>query len=239
MTKTFSSLTFIPNIHDIIPPGTTGTINVFTGTNNSGKSAYLKQIIDDPCKLYIGVNRFYSFHHLSFYSDNTAELNNFFHNLESTKRQAFQNFEGAFFNANTALTRLTNDRRAVLFDTFSSLFGQKIEVLAENPSNEFSNRFVSVDGDSLSVTSSGTCLFLGLLAALMDERFNLVAIDEPELGLSPILQRRLSDVIMKPDFNERLFPHRPNIVLSTHSHLFLDKTRPNNNWIVTRNGTSI
>lgn len=239
MTKTFSNLTFTPNIHELVPPGTQGTLNIFTGINNSGKSAYLKQIIDHPGKLYIGVNRFYSFHHLSFYSDNSEELNHFFSNLQNTKYQAFQNFEGAFFNANTALTRLSNDRRAVLFETFGSLFGQTIEVRAENPNNDFSNRYVSVDGDSLSVTSSGTRLFLGLLAALMDERFNLVAIDEPELGLSPPLQRRLSDVIMKPEFNERLFPHRPNIVLSTHSHLFLDKARPENNWIVSRDGTAI
>lgn len=239
MTTTFSNLTFAPNINELVPPGTCGTRNIFTGTNNCGKSAYLKQTIDQSGKLYIGVNRFYSFHHLSFYNEDVNEIANMFNNLQNTKRQAFQNFEGAFFNANTALTRLTNDRRAILFATFTKLFGQEIKVRAENPNNEFSNRYVSVDGDSLSITSSGTRLFLGLLAALMDERFSLVAIDEPELGLSPPLQRRLSDVIMKPEFSDTLFPHKPNVVLSTHSHLFLDKSAPENNWIVSRCGTAI
>jgi predicted ATPase len=239
MTATFSKLVFIPNIAELVPKAEKGTLNVLTGVNNSGKSAYLKQTIDQPGKLYIGVNRFYSFHHLSFYFNNESEVDQFYQNLQNTKRQAFQNFEGAFFNAATALTRLTNERRQVLFETFTSLFGQAITVKAEDPANDFSNRYVAVDDDSLSVTSSGTRLFLGILAALMDERFNLVAIDEPELGLSPPLQRRLANIIMKLKDDERIFPHKPNIVLSTHSHLFLDKSNPINNWIVSKHGDNI
>jgi predicted ATPase len=230
----FSDLTFSPSIAELVPAESKGMRHILTGVNNSGKSAYLKQTVDQPGKLYIGVNRFYSFHHLQFYNNDVNELNQFYQNLQNTKQQAFQNFEGAFFNAATALTRLTNQRRDVLFETFSSLFGQKIEVRAENPDNEFSNRYVAVDDDSLSVTSSGTRLFLGLLAALMDERFHLVAIDEPELGLSPPLQRRLSDIVLKREHNEKLFPHQPNIILVTHSHLFLDKATPQNNWIVSK-----
>ncbi|UAL10810.1 ATP-dependent nuclease [Caulobacter segnis] len=239
MATNFSDLIFNPTIDGIVPPGTTGSINILTGMNNSGKSAYLKQTIDNKDKLYIGVNRFYSFHHLQFYNGNNNELDDFYNSMFHTKRQPFQNFEGAFFNAATALTRLTNHRRKALFKTFKELFGHEIEVKAEDPNNEFSNRYVSVDGDSLSVTSSGTRLFLGILAAIMDERFSTIAIDEPELGLSPILQRRLSEVIMGPRYSSNLFPHNPNIIISTHSHLFLDKINPSNNWIVSRENNNI
>jgi len=239
VANSFFDLIFSPRIEEMVPQGARGKINVLTGVNNSGKSAYLKQTVDQPGKLYIGVQRFYSFHHLSLYTVNEHEVTSFYQNLQQQKQQPFQNYEGSFFNAATALVRLTNERRKVLFETFTQLFGLPIEVKAENPDNEFSNRYVSVGGDSLSVTSSGTRLFLGILAAIMDDRFDLVAIDEPELGLSPPLQRQLSDIIMKGEHNERLFPHKPNIVITTHSHLFLDKTTPTNNWIVSKDGVNI
>jgi len=239
LATTFSELIFIPSISELVSPNATGTISILTGLNNSGKSAYLKQIIDKPRKLYIGVNRFYSFHHLGVYAENSDEINSSFNNIKNSKHQPFQNFEGAFFNTQSAITRLTNERRKILFDFFTNLFGQSIEVKSENPNNEFSQKYIDVNGDSLSVTSSGTRLFLGIVAALMDERFNLVAIDEPEIGLSPPLQRRLSEIIINVNDREYLFPHKPNIVISTHSHLFLDKITPTNNWVVSKNGKEI
>lgn len=239
MQDTFANLTFNPSINDIVSNDTNGYVNVLTGANNSGKSAYLKQIIDQPDKLYIGVNRFYSFHHLEFYNDDINEIQQLYQNLQNTKRQASQNFEGVFFNASKAITRLNDDRRKILFDIFTDLFGQKISVKSENPNNQFSRKYVAIDEDSLSVTSSGTRLFLGVLAALMDERFKLVAIDEPELGLSPQLQRLLSDIIIGGHYHEKVFPHKPNIVLGTHSHIFLDKSNYKNNWIVNKENKTI
>lgn len=236
MTRMFSDLAFYPSISEIVPTNASGALAILTGGNNSGKSAYLKKTIDDPRKLYVGVNRFYSFHHIGLYSDNAQEISQWYANMQnSTLHQAFQNYEGSFFNCATAISRLTNNRRETLFQVFTELFGIPIAVLAENPDNDFSNRYIAVDGDSLSVTSSGTRLFLGILAALMDDRFQTVAIDEPELGLSPTLQRRLADIIIRGDRRAVLFPHNPNIILSTHSHLFLDRNNPQNNWLVSKN----
>ena len=73
----------------------------------------------------------------------------------------------------------------------------------------------------------------------MDDRFLSVAIDEPELGLSPTLQRRLADIIVRGESKDLLFPHKPNIAISTHSYLFLDRSTPQNNWIVTKSGNLI
>ncbi len=66
-----------------------------------------------------------------------------------------------------------------------------------------------------------------------------VAIDEPELGLSPSLQRRLADIVIGGNEKEALFPHNPNIILSTHSHLFLDREVPTNNLVVSKDGNLI
>lgn len=240
MSKLFSDLKFEPNISELICDEDKGKIVILTGSNNSGKSAYLKTTVNNSSNLYVGVNRFYSFHHLGLYTKDDNEISNWYSNMQHNARhQEFQNFESSFFNCSTAISRLRNEKRKVLFDVFEDLFGIPIEVKPEDPDNEFSNRYISVDGDSLSVTSSGTRLFLGILAALMDDRFTSVAIDEPELGLSPNLQRRLADIIIRGNKKAELFPHNPNIILSTHSHIFLDKTCPGNNFIVSKNSDLI
>ncbi len=240
MTRLFSELAFHPSINDLLPPHRAGIRVILTGGNNSGKSAYLKKAISDTSKLYIGVNRFYTFHHLGFYTDNPQEIVNWFTNMQQqTLVQPFQNFESSFFNCASAIARLPNRRRSALFATFEELFGIPVRVLAENPDNDFSNRYIDVGGDSLSVTSSGTRLFLGILAALMDDRFTSITIDEPELGLAPILQRRLADIIIRGDRKNELFPHNPNVALSTHSHLFLDRANPGNNYVVSKQGNLI
>ena len=239
MPRTFNELAFTPSVDDLIQGQGGSKITVLTGVNNSGKSAYLKKAVSDRSKLYIGANRFYSFHHLPLYSDNTSDLDNWFNQHQSTHHQQWQNFESSYFNTQTAITRLKDDRRRVLFDVFEELFGAHVSVKPEDPHNEFSNRYISVGDDSLSVTSSGTRLFLGLLAAVMDDRFSAVAIDEPELGLAPVLQRRLADILIRGVDRERLFPHDPHILLTTHSHLFLDRSLPSNNWVVSKAGNLI
>ncbi len=232
MPERFNELAFSPTVQSMIASRPDSFITVLTGTNNSGKSAYLKKTITDRRYLYIGVNRFYSFHHLPLYSENKTELDQWFGNQVNSEQQQFQNFEGSYFNCSSAITRLSDVRREVLFDKFIDLFNADIRVCAEDSENVFSNRYVAVDGESLSVTSSGTRLFLGILAALMDERFAHIAIDEPELGLSPILQRKLSDIIIRGEDRTKLLPHNPKIIVSTHSHLFLDKDNPSNNYVV-------
>lgn len=239
MAILFRELAFNPSVGELVPDTPQGKLVILTGGNNSGKSAYLKKAIEDPSKLYVGVNRFYSFHSLPFYTRNDAEVTEWFRNQQQTLNAKFQNYEQSFFNCSTAITRLSDARRQTLFDTFEELFGTKIAVASDDVNNAFSNRYISVGGDSLSVTSSGTRLFLGILAALMDDRFVSVAIDEPELGLSPMLQRRLADIIVGGYKKDELYPHNPNILLSTHSHLFLDKLIPGNNYVVSKQGNLI
>ena len=239
MPTTFNDLAFSPSVGEILSMQAGRNVTVFTGKNNSGKSAYLKKMSTDRTKMYIGVNRFYSFHHLPLFNKNDSELDMQFQNLTNQSFQPYHNFEGSFFNCNTAITRLNDERRGVLFDTFYSLFGERATVQAEVPDNVFSNRYVSIGGESLSVTSSGTRLFLGILAALMDERFSVVALDEPELGLSPSLQAKLASVIINRENAEKLLPHNPHIFISTHAHTMLDKVDPTNNFIVERNGNLI
>jgi predicted ATPase len=239
VANTFNELAFSPTIHEIVDSRPSSKITILTGSNNSGKSAYLKKTVVSKDHLYVGVNRFYSFHHLPLHNEGDADLDNWFNGQQSVGNQQFHNFEGSYFSCSTAITRLKNDKRELLFTAFHEMFGIEAKVFSEDPSNEFSNRFVSVGGESLSVTSSGTRLFLGILAALMDERFRCVAIDEPELGLSPTLQRKLADIVIRGQQREELFPHDPHVILGTHSHIFLDRESPSNNFVVSKSGNLI
>lgn len=239
MSRFFSDLQFNPTLDELLEIQRDRKVTVLTGYNNSGKSAYLKKMAEKERVLYLGPNRFYSFHFMSLFNNDDNELNNFRNNMINQIHSQYSNFESSFYDTNRALTRLTNERRQKLFEVFEDLFGVRISVKAEFEDNDFSNRYVDIDGDSLSVTSSGTRLFLGMLAALMDERFQTVALDEPELGLSPVLQAKLAPLIIARLRDDELFPHNPHFLITTHSHTFLDKYQPSNNFVVSRSGNEI
>ncbi len=46
-------------------------------------------------------------------------------------------------------------------------------------------RYVDMDGQNLSVGSTGTRLLMTILGLCMDPAFESILIDEPELGLGP------------------------------------------------------
>jgi hypothetical protein len=68
----------------------------------------------------------------------------------------------------------------------------------------------------------------------MDPRFSTLLIDEPELGLSPRVQGAFANFLQSPEYRRKYFPHLANVYLATHSHIFLDRTNPKNNFIVAR-----
>jgi hypothetical protein len=58
-------------------------------------------------------------------------------------------------------------------------------------------------------------------------------IDEPEIGIEPQVQRQLAQLIWSVSRGE-LGLRRKRIYLATHSHLFLDRVEPSNNYVVTK-----
>lgn len=74
MAQAFGELTFTPIVDEIITYSAGSGFSVLSGSNNSSKSTYLKNIISDTSRLCIGANKFYSFHHLPFYTENDSEV---------------------------------------------------------------------------------------------------------------------------------------------------------------------
>jgi hypothetical protein len=67
---------------------------------------------------------------------------------------------------------------------------------------------------------SGIRNILPIVAALTDSDLALILIDEPETSLEPSLQRSLRDLLVSEATEDR------PILVATHSHLFLDRGRP-------------
>lgn len=73
----------------------------------------------------------------------------------------------------------------------------------------------------------------------MDTNFDTMFIDEPELGLGPRIQSSLSAFLANRAERDRFFPHLRSVTVATHSHLFLDRSDINNNFIVSKAGNSV
>ncbi len=82
------------------------------------------------------------------------------------------------------------------------------------------------DGVGVGGQGSGLRGVLPILAALTDPVLKLLLIDEPEVSLEPALQRSLKALLAEEASDER------PILVATHSHLFLDRGRPESNFVV-------
>lgn len=74
---------------------------------------------------------------------------------------------------------------------------------------------------------SGNINLLPILAALTDKKLKVILIDEPERGLEPQIQKKLRDLLITESKDKA-------IIVSTHSHLFLNKELPENNFKISK-----
>ena len=98
---------------------------------------------------------------------------------------------------------------------------------------------IDVGGQNLSVASTGTRLLMTILGICMDDRFKTLLIDEPELGLSPRVQTALATFLQDPVERPKYFPHLKQVLLATHSQLFLHRNEFTSNYIVSKDAAHI
>ena len=96
---------------------------------------------------------------------------------------------------------------------------------------------LKIDGRKISQQGSGSRAVLTLLVRLLDPALPKIAIDEPEIGVEPQIQKKLFELIAKVSKAEDDLPKK-QIFLATHSHLFLDKREITNNYQLTRDITN-
>lgn len=86
---------------------------------------------------------------------------------------------------------------------------------------------ISFENISVGFQGSGLRSLLPIIAALTDPKIKVVLIDEPELSLEPRIQKDLRDLFYEAS-TEKI------IIVSSHSHLFLNRKSVQSNFIITR-----
>jgi hypothetical protein len=193
-----------------------------------GKTAY-----------FVGTNRFYHVYHLSTGLRDSNELDQFESNFHSHFNDDSHNHEHNVFDLGRILQGLKDARRDQLFEICGALIGSTFSLQKVEAGNDLSPRYIDMDGQNLSVGSTGTRLLMTVLGLCMDDRFNTILIDEPELGLSPRVQAALSDFFQNPVQRAKYFPHLKRVFVASHSNLFLARADITSNYIVIKEGKRI
>ncbi len=240
MTKK-CDLSFDPPMADFYAARLGSAYTALAGPNNAGKSLvlkYLKQSLGRAAYV-VGTNRFYHVYHFTTALKERNELDQFESNFSSQFNNEQYNFEQNFIDLNKIITILSDTRRDQLFQLCGALIGGTFALKKVDPDNELSPRYIDMDGQNISVGSTGTRLLMTLLGLCLDERFSSLLIDEPELGLGPRLQQTFAGLLQDPEKRSATFPHLKHVVVATHSQLFLHRRDLASNFVVTKNGTTI
>lgn len=232
---------FTPSLQLFAQSRIDSPLTVLSGGNNSGKSLTLKWLKSQlGRKAYlIGTNRFYHVYHFSTGVRDPNELDSLEQSFQSHFDQEEHNYEQNAFDLNRIIMGLSDRRRADLFAVCGDLIGNRFSMMKVDVENDLSPRYIDMDGQNLSVGSTGTRLLMTILGICMDDRFSSILIDEPELGLSPKVQQALACFFDNPQERKKVFPHLDRIYLATHSHLLLSRTDIRSNYITVKEGSRV
>ena len=215
---------------------------IFSGPNNGGKTLLLKQLcfLIGQGGYLLACNRFSHVDVLNTRKVEESEHRRYYENFARNYYMSQQNTEDNELRLEQVITTLKGKQRDKLFRASKELLGNEFSLKRTDPENTFSPFYVDMDGENLRYGSSGARLLLTLLGILLDERFSVILIDEPEIGLSPRIQAELARFLYDPDPRRRQFcPHLQQIYVATHSHLLLDRGVLDNNHVVTKAGNTV
>lgn len=234
-------LQFEPTLEDFAKERAGTHLTVLCGGNNSGKSLVLKWLKNTMGRTsyMVGTNRFYHVYHFSSALRDPNELDQFENQFQSNFWSEQYNYEQNYIDLNRIVIGLSDSKRLSLFALCGALIGSRFELKRVQEDNELSVRYIDVDGQNLSVASTGTRLLMTILGICMDDRFKTLLIDEPELGLSPKVQRALASFFQDETERKKEFPHLKQVILATHSQLFLNTGDLGCNYVVSKQATLI
>ncbi|HEX2650003.1 MAG TPA: AAA family ATPase [Burkholderiales bacterium] len=234
-------ITFSPTLDEFAKERAGTASTVLSGGNNTGKSLVLKWLKQAMGKTayMVGTNRFYHVYHFSAALRDPNELEQWENQFNQHFWQESHNHEQNFIDLNRIITGLSDKQRNALFNLCGHLIGVPFTLEKVNPDSELSVRFIRAGTQNISVASSGTRLLMTLLGLCMDERFKTLLIDEPELGLSPKIQAALSAFLHDGAERAKYFPHLKQVIVATHSHLFLNRADLTSNYMIEKNGAAI
>ncbi|MGE3771275.1 MAG: ATP-dependent endonuclease [Bdellovibrionales bacterium] len=199
---------------------------VFVGSNNSGKSTFLRSIgkTFGPTCYIVNVNR-------TILAGEGAQDRGYLKSYNNYVNQALGAQDDNMQRPMQALQDLFNlkdAQRMPIIEWYNKHFPTKVYEEKEDPENSASPSLLKINGHSITKQGSGMRATLEIFIKLFDPNIKMLCIDEPELGLEPTLQKYLFQAIKsKASAEKRIF-------LATHSHHFLDYETPQNNYVCSR-----
>lgn len=214
---------------------------VLVGRNNSGKSFVLKALTEHWGKdaSYLGPARYQNFNLLTHYTPTEDKQHQRWKSFTSQWADKSQNFDNSPLSLQQAIAELSDRQRSDLKEIVKALLGVELEFQFTLPNNDMSQKYVSCNDHNISFTSSGLRLIITIITSLLDDSYNTVLIDEPELGISPEAQGVLADFLLSREHRRQYFSHIETLILATHSTVFLDRQKIRNNFVVEKSGDAI
>lgn len=214
-------------------------VSVLSGTNNCGKTLILKQLFNKfGKKAYLcGANRYYSVEHFPVYSEQPQYIATTWNNIRTQIGDGRYNNDPVVMSFQDVFIRMTDEERRDVYRISSDCLGENVGLHFVNPKNSMSNSFLKIGTTPLAQCSSGSRMLVHLVSVLLSNRFDIVLIDEPELGLTPRIQNAIQELIF--DANRGAFSHLQHIYIATHSHIFLNRRRLADNFLVQRDGNAV
>jgi predicted ATPase len=235
-----SPLVFDPHPNEFFEQRAQSPITILAGRNNVGKSLLLRLLKaqDTERAIMLATDRFYQLHYLTLGDNPDQELftqyTNFYSTFESPENNDKSNIQ-----LHTLLQALSQEQFDKLSALFKELLGFDLRVRASYENRPLSNKYIEIGGTPLQASSTGTRLLLLILAVCTDSRTDALYIDEPELGLSPQLQRVIAAMLFDSTARRQRFPHLKKVVLTTHSPLMLDRSVLGNNFMLSRSDANV
>lgn len=230
------SVEFSPSIEEFLSSRNNKLTTILSGPNNCGKTLMLKQLfaVVGHDGYMIACSRLSHVDVLNTRKPEKHEHRRYFDNFINDFHTSQNNSEDNQLRLEQIITGLRDTQRDKLFGVCKDLLGNKFSLQRTDPENTFSPFYVDMDGENLRYGSSGTRLLMTLLGILLDERFSIILIDEPEIGLSPRIQAVLAKFLLDNEHRQRFCPHIRQLYITTHSHLFLDRGVFSNNYLVSK-----
>lgn len=216
---------FEPTIDEFFHERRTAPLTVLCGPNNCGKSLILKQLYlrADEHAFLLAVGRFSHVDTLNTRAPEPERYRSMYWNHMQQSFTRGQNQDESQVKLEQVIGGLTDTELDRLLELCSQLIGEKFTIKHVEENRRLSPYYVDMNGQNLRVASTGTRVLMTLLGLAVDTRISSLYIDEPELGLSPKVQKALANLLYSPDSRANNFPHLKQVIVSTHSHLFLDR----------------
>lgn len=131
-----------------------------------------------------------------------------------------------------------NDKDKKILQDWHNKYFEEMTSERTNKENSWEIPSIRIGGRTPGEQGSGSRAVFSLLVKLFDPKRPMLAIDEPEMSVEPPTQKKLFELIKMISRGENGLPKK-QIFLATHSHLFLDRDKIENNFVVKKNNDEI